>query len=646
MVNFQPITSENRQNQKTGGVSFSPLKNQPTKGTTSIVANEAPWEDRAIGLAQSGLGMAVGTSRVLQEVGLKIMGMFGADREDYGMKSLKTETPEGMRVTEALTPKTAEQSQGKLVGDVAQYIAPASKIHKATQALPFLQRIVARVAPDLALSVSQNLGADTGMTTENTAITGITSATANALLPGPNVSAISQFARTTAPGYVADVATGLTGQRGEEKTGASAFIPGVGTALAGTIGAVQVAPKIRQAMQEKATTHVYTKRYDALSGLQQNNKPLNRIITSADKSGIDTKRILAESNLLAGTVDNAGTINTKASVQDFDDMLRPYEGKVGEALATEGKVIPVEVLKQKMLSTIDDSGLVGSMKQTAKNRALSEIEAIALEADNAGNIPLKLVHDLKVQTNKTNAKSFIDPEKNAIGKVVGKGLKEFVEESTDALDVKTYNAELRKLYSVRDVLEGLNGRKVEGGRLGKYFAQTVGAVAGSAVGGPVGAVVGAEVGSIAKGAQMTRAFGGAQGAQIKPSQTMLDALKIHMRGTRQMSQASTNAPITNAIDSTLPQPQTKATDLSTATPAIKIAERLTPDQLALIRRAAETKITRDAMGVAKIKPVHKEVLQMFKRMEMEQPKSVKEFENLLREVVEAGEKTGLTRKLR
>jgi hypothetical protein len=273
---------------------------------------------------------------------------------------------------------------------------------------------------------------------------------------------MSQFARTTAPGYVADVGTGLAGQRGEDREGAKAFIPGAGTVLAGSIAGVSVAPKIKQAVQEKAVTHVYTKRYNALSKLQQSNKPLNRIITASDRAGIDTKKMLAESDLLVGVVDKNGKINTKASIEYFDDMLRPFEGKVGEAIQTEGKTISLEALQQKMLANIDNSGLVGTVKNTARNRALSEIQALADEADEFGNIPLKLVHDLKVQANRTNQKSYIDPEKNAIGKVVTKGLKEFVEESSEALDVKKYNAELRKLYSLRSVLESLDGKTVEG----------------------------------------------------------------------------------------------------------------------------------------------------------------------------------------
>jgi hypothetical protein len=69
----------------------------------------------------------------------------------------------------------------------------------------------------------------------------------------------------------------------------------------------------------------------------------------------------------------------------------------------------------------------------------------------------------------------------------------------------------------------LNGKKVEGGRLGKYFASTIGAIVGSHF-GPLAAVVGAELGSRAKGAQMSmNKIGKAGGKPLSVSDDMLKA---------------------------------------------------------------------------------------------------------------------------
>jgi hypothetical protein len=139
-------------------------------------------------------------------------------------------------------------------------------------------------------------------------------------------------------------------------------------------------------------------------------------------------------------------------------------------------------------------------------------------------VPLARVHDLKVQTNQLNAKSFIDPEGNRVGKTLGRGLKEFVEQNTDAMDVATYNAELRKIYAVKDVLEALNTKSVKGGRLGKYFSQVLGSIVGSSVGGWPGGIAGAVVGDKVREVQLRNALGGATGKALEVSDTLKNAL--------------------------------------------------------------------------------------------------------------------------
>lgn len=300
----------------------------------------------------------------------------------------------------------------------------------------------------------------------------------------------------------------------------------VGGALPVPVAGIGKAKNAIASHKDTVYKNTVNKRVSVLEGLQGTNKPLDRKIQTADKAGIDTKRVLAESDLLVNAIDKEGTVHTKNAMDNLSEVLRPWESKVGDALAQENKLVSLADVQKKMLTTIDGSDLVGSVKQQAKARALQELEALAQEADEAGNVPLKLIHDLKVQINKTNAKSFIDPEKNAIGKTVGRGFKEFVEDSTDALDVKSYNQELRKFYAVRDVLEALDGKKVKGGRLGKYFAQVVGGMAGGQIGGPIGAVAGAELGGAVRGIQMSRAFGGAQGKALQPTQKMQSALQL------------------------------------------------------------------------------------------------------------------------
>lgn len=463
---------------------------------------------------------------------------------------------------------TGSGKTGNVVGNVIPYFAGAGAVNSATKSLPLLQRIATRTVGDVAISQTQ-----TGGDFKTGAATAIPSLVGNALFPGGSkvTGALSTIGRSTATGYTSDVASGMAGYRGEDRAGGKAFIPGVGTALGAAFGTAMATPQIRTNLNVRSQNKSIEKNVKGLDKLQKSYSSLDKKIMSADRAGVDVKKVLAESDLLSNTVDKNGTINTKDSVSRFDDMLKPWESKVGDALEQEGKRVTLAELERKVIDTINKGKLVGNLKEQAKSRAIAEIQALAPEADDFGAVPLKLVHDLKVQTNQLNAKSYLDPEKNQIGKTIGRGLKEFVEESTDAIDAKQYNEELRKMYAVREVLEGLNGKKVQGGRLGKYFAQTVGAVAGSSVGGPIGAVIGAEAGGALRGVQMSRSFG-TKGTAIQPSERLKNALYSKNVGPRQMNQTTTTANAKNDISSTILPKSKNTTSPKKVTPEKSLPE--------------------------------------------------------------------------
>lgn len=443
---------------------------------------------------------------------------------------------------------------GTAIGGIAPYFSGAGLVKAPTLGsgiLPTLKYAVKSALVDTGINLAQTGGKDL----TSAGITGGVSALGNAIVPGGGIT--RRIASNVLPGYVSDVASGLAGYRGEDRKGVNSAIPGLGTLTGGVLGGINAYGYVKSGgyAQAKAQKTV-DKRMGTLEGLQSNNKPLNRVIVSADKSGIDVKKYLAESDLLSGAIDKQGTIRTKNALESLDESIAPWENKVGEVIQAEGKTVSLKNVQSKVDDVINSSGLVGSAKQSAKNSLLKEIEALSQEADVNGNVPLKLVHDLKVQTNRLNTKSFLDPEKNAIGKTIGRGLKEFVEENTGAIDAKTYNAELRKLYGVRDVLKSLDGKKVLGGRAGKYFSQTIGAIVGSSVGGIPGGIAGAEAGNLIRERQLQSQFGGTGGKAVQATGEMKNALLPQSNlGNRQINQPTANSTSKNPISPTIPQPK-------------------------------------------------------------------------------------------
>lgn len=77
--------------------------------------------------------------------------------------------------------------------------------------------------------------------------------------------------------------------------------------------------------------------------------------------------------------------------------------------------------------------------------------------------------------------------------IVAKAFKEIIENNVDDIAIKELNREYGRAISLMEYLAKVNGTAVKGGRLGKYFARSVGAVAGSG-GGVIGTLVGATAG--------------------------------------------------------------------------------------------------------------------------------------------------------
>ncbi len=317
---------------------------------------------------------------------------------------------------------------------------------------------------------------------------------------------LGNVAKGVIPGYGSDVAQGLQGNRGEDRTGTNAFIPGVGTALGATLPIISETTK---SVQNKFTqtgriNTSSTKRTNVLNTLERDNGKVRSAFENASRKGVDVKNTLATTNLLNGAVDSNGTISTKLALQNFDDEIAPFEGQVRKVIAEEGAIVSARNFDDRLQRAIKESSLEGGALTEVENRLEKEFGGLLKRADTNGNIPLTAVHDAKIFI--ASHQNYTDTGANAVNKEVARILKEVVQENTKTLDVESYNKGLSKMYAIRDVLEALNGKKVEGGRLGKHFSSVVGGVVGSSF-GPLGTILGAETGRGIKSAQMKGAMG-------------------------------------------------------------------------------------------------------------------------------------------
>lgn len=333
----------------------------------------------------------------------------------------------------------------------------------------------------------------------------------------------------------------------------------VGSAALGLKGAKPVASTVKETVAKPLGTEapaIVSKRVGELTKLEDSYSAIRKSTAKAKEKGIDSKSLLAQTDLLHNAVDDTGTIRTQNAIHELNTFIKPHENVISANLAKEGVNIPFESVKQALTTAIDKSGLEGAALESAYTKLDSELAGLSRRAD-GGNISLAKIQDAKI--NKYSTIDYMNAGAKIADKAIARTYKTLVEDHTKSVDVKALNNELAGHYSILSLLEKLDGKKVEGGRLGKYFARTVGSIVGSHF-GPLGAIAGAEIAGRLKGASMSSTFKGKTGAKLQVSEAMTKATaqskpdySSNSSGSRNQSQAPTAAATTKPTNMDIPE---------------------------------------------------------------------------------------------
>lgn len=368
---------------------------------------------------------------------------------------------------------------------------------------------------------------------------------------------------------IAGATTGYTMDAGRKLEEGKAPLPGLNTALGAVLPLPGAAKDAIASRAAGGAERIIAKRQAALQTLEDSYSTIRKVTANAQSKGVDVKKILSQTDLLHGAVDTTGTIRTQNAIKELNDFIRPHENVISQNLQKEGSKVPLELIKRNLTKSVMESSLQGGSLERALQGIDTDMKGLARRADKDGYISLSTVHDAKVD--KYANINYLNPESKRTDKIIAKGFKDIVEQRTKSVDVKALNKELSSHYAVQNFLEKMDGKKVEGGKLGKYFAQTVGGIVGSHF-GPLGTIAGAELGGRIKGATMAAKFNGKTGAALERSDAMNQAVEKGKKtvipmgskefpqenslGSRNTSQSTTIPPTKNAIQTTLPQKQT------------------------------------------------------------------------------------------
>lgn len=257
------------------------------------------------------------------------------------------------------------------------------------------------------------------------------------------------------------------------------------------------------------------------------NAYTKKLKNSLTDEGHQSRQRIAESNVLVNSVDNDGLIRTKQAGGPIDQYkklrLEGTENIVRNNLEREGKTINIRQIENALTTGIDRAGLEGADLVKAIRGLEKEVQGLKMRADETGEIPLYRVQDFKTSAYNNINYNVDSTPTIALRKAKARVYKEIIEDNSN-IKIKVGN----KTYGVKDVnmilgrflddverLALLDGKRVRGGRLGKYFSQIsgniIGATAGGAVGGPIGTalgtIVGGEAGGFIRGRQMKGTFG-------------------------------------------------------------------------------------------------------------------------------------------
>lgn len=344
-------------------------------------------------------------------------------------------------------------------------------------------------------------------------------------------------------GYASDVTQGVQGLRGEDRTGSKAFIPGLSTAIGVGLPAIsETAQSVKNVRNpEVKAQKLITKRQKGLNQLDS-YQGLKKAVEKGRERGIDIKKVLSETDVLHGAVDKTGTITTKGDGGAVEMYTKEFidgnESIVSDLLKKESRAIAPQVVEKKLTQAVMDAGIEGAALTQAKQKIKDELAGYSIRAGSNGTIPVSTLHDAKVDKY-NNINFFTEGNTKKYDKTIAKALKELVEENTTSADIKNINKELSKHFAVVDYLNKLDNKKVSGGKLGKLFAQTTGAIVGSHF-GALGAIVGAETGAGIKGNMMSQSFSGKTGKIQPQAEVITEALKVKNAPNLMLPQSRSN----------------------------------------------------------------------------------------------------------
>lgn len=297
-------------------------------------------------------------------------------------------------------------------------------------------------------------------------------------------------------GYGYDVTQGLQGNRGQDRTGGAAFIPGLGTALGAAVPAltegVQSVKNLKAngGLKNQAVDQL-EQTYQDLAGTTQKTRTIlakgqakTEALNSSGTTGKAPARVLAEAGIVP--TQKGTRLETLDQAEAFRQTVAPLRETNRAAIKAIEPSVPrtkLSDLESKAIRLANsernvDSGNAPTMVREIR-RAFAEYRA-----SYGKDVSLTKVDDIKSARWGDTKFDSTKPLKSDINYLIGKAAQQTIETTASAggfTDVAQLNREIGSRLDAAQFLQSLNGKTLKGGRLQKYVFMGIGASFGNSL---------------------------------------------------------------------------------------------------------------------------------------------------------------------
>lgn len=227
-------------------------------------------------------------------------------------------------------------------------------------------------------------------------------------------------------------------------------------------------------------------------------KPGKKALVKSTQAGKDTPEFLSSKGKIVD-IQN-GKINSQPLIENLKTDVQPLQQTQRQLLQAKDRVLP-----QADYVALDD--IAKSAKQRLATReAMGSGELIDRHAEvdkvitnlkkiYGDNINLSTLDEIKSAQWQASATFDMSKPKFVpdVHYSIAKSAQKTIEGKVPEASIHSLNAEIGNYWEAVKMLQKIDGQAVKGGRLGRYFSRTLGAMAGS-TGGPFGTLTGAYAG--------------------------------------------------------------------------------------------------------------------------------------------------------